>query len=309
MYHRGRSYYYLTRQNQWINLGREYPDALAKWADIEGQADTNSGYFQGIIDRYRLYELPDLAPKTQADRTIILDKLEGAFGKMHTEQIKTIHLRQYLDARTAKVAANREIAVLSTLFNRAINWGWTERNPARGLKKNPEKPRDRYITDAELARLKQHADATYQAIIEIAYLTAMRRGDIIAIQLADITDGGLFVQQNKTGHRQRFTWTPKLRAAVNQAKRARKTRNINHLFTSRHGQPISITAFNSAWRRIRDRAGLPDIHFHDIRAKAITDAKNSHGLDYAQALGGHQNQGQTEAYIKAKNITDIRPLG
>jgi integrase len=53
---------------------------------------------------------------------------------------------------------------------------------------------------------------------------------------------------------------------------------------------------------------LVDINFHDIRDKAITDAYNRRGLDYAQKLGGHENRDQTEHYIKKKNTEGIDPI-
>lgn len=53
-------------------------------------------------------------------------------------------------------------------------------------------------------------------------------------------------------------------------------------------------------RRLREHKDvrLPDVNFHDICAKAITDACEEQGLDYAQRLGGHENRDQTEHYIK-----------
>ena len=53
---------------------------------------------------------------------------------------------------------------------------------------------------------------------------------------------------------------------------------------------------------------LSDVNFHDIRAKAITDAYRDRGLDYAQALGGHENRDQTERYIKKKNTEGVDPI-
>jgi integrase len=54
--------------------------------------------------------------------------------------------------------------------------------------------------------------------------------------------------------------------------------------------------------------GLGDIHFHDIRAKALTDAKGMGGSDYAQALGNHASVETTETYIKAREVKTVRPL-
>jgi len=99
-----------------------------------------------------------------------------------------------------------------------------------------------------------------------------------------------------------------LREVIDKAKGARKTRNLIYLFTNTHGQRITETGFNSAWRRLRKKTGITGITFHDIRAKALTDAKDKGGIDYAQALGGHANQSMTERYIKGKSVEKIEPL-
>jgi integrase len=310
LYKRHNVYYYAGRIDgkvKWIRLSSDYQDALHKYADL--RSDTRAdGTVGSAVRKYRSEVLPGLAPKTQKDRQYQLDRLDKVFGTMPLGAVKPPHIQQYLAKREHKIAANREIKLLSTIYRNAINWGFCTVNPCQGAFYHKEKPRDRYITDNELELLKAKADPTLRAIIDIAYLTGMRRGDILGLQLSDESDEGLFNQQNKTGKRQLFSWTPDLRAAVRAAKQARKTRNLRWLFSNAKGQQITSTGFNSAWRRIRARTGLLDVHFHDIRAKTLTDAKNARGLDYAQALGGHANRDQTEGYVKSKSTEIVEPL-
>ena len=60
--------------------------------------------------------------------------------------------------------------------------------------------------------------------------------------------------------------------------------------------------------RLVQRSELRDLPFHDIRAKALTDAKRLRGLDLAQAPGGHEHQSTTEGYVKARGVTRTIPL-
>jgi len=53
-------------------------------------------------------------------------------------------------------------------------------------------------------------------------------------------------------------------------------------------------------QRYVDKAGLADIHVHDFRAKAITDAKKQ-GHD-PQALAGHSTEAQRVRYLHDKEI-------
>jgi len=59
---------------------------------------------------------------------------------------------------------------------------------------------------------------------------------------------------------------------------------------------------------LKSKVGISDVHFHDIRAKALTDAKRKAGSDYAQALGNHTSVETTENYIKAHEVNIVEPL-
>src|SRR5262249_50302283 len=46
----------------------------------------------------------------------------------------------------ATYQANRVVAVLSKMFSLAVRWGWRESNPCRGIGRNREHARRRYLT-------------------------------------------------------------------------------------------------------------------------------------------------------------------
>jgi integrase len=311
MFYKHGAFYYVTRIDgrlKWIRLDKDYQLALYKYADMEGKS-TDQGMVSGLIQRYRLDVLPSKALKTQTDRKWQLDRLSKVFGKMRLEAVTPPHIQQYLDKREKKVAGNREIKLLGTLYRYAIRWGLCSHNPCEGAFYHPEPGRDRYITDPEFAILKAKADPMMLAMIEFAYLVGSRRQDILKLERKDITVEGVYVRQGKTNKRQLFYMTPELERVIKSAKRVnRKAKNLKYLFTNTKGQQITATGFNSAWRRLRDRTDLVNINFHDIRAKAITDAYNQRGLDYAQKLGGHENRDQTEHYIKKKNTEGVEPI-
>jgi len=81
-----------------------------------------------------------------------------------------------------------------------------------------------------------------------------------------------------------------------------------YLFATRDGAPRTVTGFNSAWRRLKEKCGLDDMHFRDIWAKSLTDAKRQRGSDYAQALGNHASVETTEGYVKAREVNTVEPL-
>ena len=118
-------YYHVTSTlpMKWTHLGTDRAQAR-----IEG-TEPDSGV--------RTFEvIPMKAPRTQHDNFRELDNLAAVFGKVLIDAIKPFHVRQYLDTRgqTAKARANREKALLSHLFNKAREWGYTDApNPCQGV--------------------------------------------------------------------------------------------------------------------------------------------------------------------------------
>lgn len=93
------------------------------------------------------------------------------------------------------------------MFQYAIRWGAAKENPCRHVSRNPEKPRNRYITDAELELFLSVCPPFLQAYVGLKRLTGLRCGDMLSIKLGDLTEGGLAVTQNKTESRLLFEWT------------------------------------------------------------------------------------------------------
>jgi integrase len=307
------AYYHVCNsggKQSWFRLSSDYSEALRIWAEREGSTHKKGTTVSHMINRYLIEILPSLSPKTVQERTRQAVGLDSAYGNMPLHSVKPHHIAAYLDRRSAKVAANREITFLSSMYQYAMRWGWCESNPCTGIRRNAEKRRTRYITDIELDTLINTASKKMAVIIEIAYLTAMRKSDLLAIRINDIKPDGLYVRPSKTmdssGTSMVFNMTPKLKAAVLKAMRKDA---IGHLFTNTQGNPYTISGFNSVWRRLKIKTGIIDIHFHDIRAKALTDAKRQSGSDYAQELGNHASIQTTETYIKQREITRVNPLG
>ena len=316
LYLRHRVYYYVGRVSgkvKWIRLSDNFKEALIKYADLRGDSSVD-GTVSSAIHKYRTEVLPSKAKKTQADRAYQLDRLDKVFGRMPLDSVKPKHMQEYLTQRDKPIAANREVKLLGQIYRRARVWGLATTNPVEDVYYNPEKSRDRELTDAEFIQLQETALPTVRAVIQFAYLTGMRRGDLLTLKITDLEDEGIRNRQNKTDRKQYFSWTPALRMAAKAAMACRSTPKVRYintpawLFTNRKGQQITVTGFNSSWRRLRTKCGLTDLHFHDIRGKAATDAKRKGGIEYAQALLGHENVSQTEAYIQTKSTERVDPL-
>ena len=91
-------------------------------------------------------------------------------------------------------------------------------------------------------------------------------------------------KQGKTGIKQLFEWTPTLKEVIARGRALSRPIPGLYLFRTRRGQPYTDAGFKAMWNRIQVKwaeSGGERFTFHDIRAKALTDAKRL-GLD-AQA--------------------------
>jgi hypothetical protein len=71
-------------------------------------------------------------------------------AEIRRTDIERLHAK--VSARTP-IRANRVLALVSTMFSLAQRLEWRPDNPCRGVRKNPERSRERYLTGDELRRL------------------------------------------------------------------------------------------------------------------------------------------------------------
>jgi len=310
MHMKGQHYYHVTSTppRKWTALGRERARALLEWARIEGtEPDASVRTFEVIALRYERQVMPTKAPRTQIDNLKELDRLRSVFGAMLIEDIKPHHVRGYLDKRgeNAKARANREKALLSHLFNKAREWGYTDApNPCQGVKGFTESGRSRYVTDAEFAAVRAAAHTTVQDAMDIALLTGQRPADVLKMQRADIRDGALFVAQNKTGAKRAIEIEGELAQVIDRIAKRPRERLSAYLIQDDNGRPLTMLALRSRFDKARKAAGVA-FQFRDIRAKTASDTGD---LAHSQRLLGHKNRDMTEHYVRERIGQRVKPL-
>lgn len=189
-----------------IALGRDPNEAKRRWAELERRpAPVETGQMRHVFDRYVREIIPTKAPRTQRDNLLCMKQLRAVFDAAPIDGITPQHIAGYRDRRSARVRANREITLLSHIFNLAREWGYTNRdNPARGIRKNKERPRDFYADAAVWDAVYEHAVAELRDAMDLAYLTGQRPADVLKMALTDVRNGALEVQQGKTAKKLRI---------------------------------------------------------------------------------------------------------
>jgi integrase len=142
--------------------------------------------------------------------------------------------------------------------------------------------------------------------MDLAYPTAQRIGGLIEITLSDINEKGIAFRQNKTGKKLLVKMTPELNKAIERIHQLPHKIGSLVLFHTQKGRSYTYAGVSVMFRRAVKASGVKDFHFHDLRAKALTDAKKA-GLD-SQKLAGHATEKMTAHYIKRREIEEATPL-
>jgi len=313
---RGRTYYYYDmggKPRRWKALGGDFVEALRLYADLEQCSGTVGALvtFRHVAQRYLTEVLPGKAAETRRTNILQLEKLYSFFDSPPAplDGIKPIHIRKYLDWRKASpVAANREIALFSHIFNKAREWGATDRpNPCVGVRKHRESGRDVYVGDDLYKAVWEKADTPLREAMDLAYLTGQRPADVLKMDERDVRDGVVSVRQNKTGTRLRIEVVGELAQLLDRLARRKATHNprSTRLIVDEHGRPLGRSALRFRFDRAREEAGIAkdDFQFRDLRAKAGTDKESVSDLRGAQSLLGHGSVSMTEHYVRRRGKT------
>jgi integrase len=99
--------------------------------------------------------------------------------------------------------ANRVIALLSKLCSISMQWHWRTDNPCKGIERNDEAKRKRYLSGAEIERLStalsEHDDKDAADIFRLLLLTGARRGEVQSARSADVDlEAGVWTKPGAT---------------------------------------------------------------------------------------------------------------
>lgn len=305
----------LWNGKQMFRLGDKLHEAYKVWAErLEGSIKHNT--IGQVLDRYVLEVTPAKAPKSQSADHYHIKKLKPVFGHMTLESLKPQYVYKYVDTRSAKVSARREVAMLSHAFTKAVEWGYIDKHPFKGeVRLAGEKPRTRYIEDWEISEIlslpsvrSSGSVRTIQAYIRIKLLTGLRRGDLLRLRCNDITDEGIKVRTNKTGASIKYEWSESLRIAIELARSSRPVDISPFVFCNGMGRGYideatgNCSGWDSMWNRFMQRV-LTETKVterfteHDLRAKVGSDAES---LERARQLLAHADSKITQRVYRRK---------
>jgi integrase len=182
---------------------------------------------------------------------------------------------------------NREIACLKTIARRAMLDRKIERNPVEGVRMFRETSRNRTLSPEEYRRLLENCSPHYRPVVQLAYVTGMRRGEITGLRWdqVDLKEGVITLKSEDT-KTQEAREIPLDEGLMDLFKRTPKVLGSPHVFNFRgHGLKDPKTAFLRACQR----ANITDFHFHDLRHCAVTNFRKAGVSDSTiMSISGHK---------------------
>jgi integrase len=281
-------------------------------ADIEDERAAPT--VADLIKRFREEHLPRKRESTRADYERMLRLHIGPHFGQHTkaadvrfEDVDALHRK--ITKAGSTYAANRCIAVLSKMFSLAVRWRMRPDNPAKGIERNPEVKRKRYLSGPEMARLTgalaKYPDKQAADIVRLLLLTGCRRGEAMAARWADLDlSTGVWSKPGSTT-KQRTDHVVPLSAPARQLladiaeryAREHPKKPLGEYVFPGNGNSGHIVEIKKPWRHICKAAALTGLRVHDLRHSFASQlASGGASLPLIGALLGHSNPSTTHRY-------------
>ena len=196
------------------------------------------------------------------------------------------HIVADLRGQYADATINRSLGTLKKALRLAWERGTTpEDYSARVRRLEENNARDVYLDMKQVARLADHASESVRAAIWIALLTGCRRGEVLAMRTGDIGPDSITIRagNTKTLRTRTVPIVPALRPWLKFVP-----------------LPINFEGLKSGFARARVAAGMPGVHFHDLRHSCATILLGlGVPLDVVRDILGHSTIKTTERYAHA----------
>lgn len=315
--------YYTIVDNKRINLGHDLRQAKRKLLEMDGEqpgdGETVADLLHDLmIVRKQMVAAGKLAQATYDTNIDEVQHLSKAFGQMDPTAVKPSHIWAYLHkyrGNESPIRANREIALLSTMFKRAMGAGIVDTNPCFGVERNEEISRDRLVTDLELRKFtrfcwrRSEAGKRVAMAAMIAYLTGKALGQILKLEISQITEDGILFGKRKRGAATLVSWSTRLHRYIAMSLGMPSTIKTPYVVHTHTGSAYSASGFKSIFQRLIvewGKQGNERFTFHDLRAKAVTDMKDQGRK--ASELTGHRTEEIVNRVYDRRRIRKSAPV-
>ena len=239
----------------------------------------------------------------RSSKSALASQLLPSFGDMPLDRIGRKEVMAWFDrySRTAPGGANRALDTLRQILNHAMVHGQVETNPARGIRRNPQRKFNRFLSRDEAHRLHVELDrlvgerpkrAAHADIIRLLFYTGCRHSEIRTLKRSEVGTDALDLVDSKTGPRKVYL-NSEAREIIDRQPRT----GSDYVFPSPSDATMPISRSMSLWFTLRKRADIEDVRLHDLRHNYASQAVlNGVPLPTVARLLGHRQVSMTLRY-------------
>ena len=290
-------------------------DARIKCLDLQSRGDETAHkisdtvsvpLFRDFVEGpWRTECLARLKPSTRrVAKGALNNQLLPAFGTVPLDRIRCRDVSQWFDRYSAKApgGANRVLDVLCQIMNHAKNHGHVDSSPASGIRRNPGRKFDRFLSREEMVRMHEELDravaerpsrASRADIIRLLSCTGCRHGEIRTLTWQEVSTDTLNLSDSKTGPRTVYL-NSRARELIE-----RQPRSGPCVFPCPDDpmRPMPESSSLRVWYLVRRRAGIEDVRLHDLRHSFASHAVlQGIPLPTVAKLLGHRQVSMTLRY-------------
>jgi integrase len=254
-----------------------------------------------LAERFLEEHAVKLRPHTQEDiRSMLNNDILPVLGRLKVGAVQFEHIERLHTKISARVPirANRALALISKMFSLAIKWRMRADNPCRGIERNREHARRRYLTPEELARLlaalSGDPDQDAADAFRLLLLSGARKNEVMSATWDQFNlDSGYWRKPLAPTKSKGHSDVPLSMAA----KQMLAARAVTRDAASPRVFDCDRNSLLRAWRRICRVAKINDARVHDLRhTHASRLASAGVGLHTIGTLLGHSNPKTTHRY-------------
>jgi integrase len=273
----------------------------------ERHEDRAAPTMSNLCDRYLTEHAPRKRETSRREDAALIKRwIKPEFGTRKVSDIRHADvdaLHRKITGHGTPIRANRTMALISKMFSLAVRWEMRADNPAKGIERNNEEARERYLIGDELRRLidalASYPNQMTANAIRLLLLTGARRGEVLAARWDQFDlEAGVWVKPSSHTKQKRLHRVP-LSAGARLLLVEIKTSagSSEFLFPSELGTKGHLTEIKKAWASIKLAAGLDGVRTHDLRhSYASILASSGLSLPVIGALLGHTQASTTKRY-------------
>lgn len=238
-------------------------------------------------------------------------RLLERFGGRRAESITPAEVEEWqseLMEGMSIATANHHLQLLRAILLRAVSNRRLRREDVPPMKlENPNNRRVRYLTEEEESRLAAELPDWFQPLVALAIHTGMRKGELLNMKWQDVDflSGAVWIREAKSGEGRRLPMNSIARAALTALREARRERLRARVVNRHEGEAYVVAApeggmlhnLNRYWYAALKRAGVENLHFHDLRHTFASRYMMAGGdLFSLQTLLGHKTAAMVQRY-------------